>query len=508
MTENLPPELQIDIFISMKKSTTHTFFRYNDKDGKGPGTGALRVAALALLAIGVTSCGSPERVPEEFFPNNSHDEYLYALEQLGLLESSMGRLWESAGNPRENPRSLSLTPFEEIRVFSAEQPDAAWYLIEGIRGQEISIEIESQSTAGYFADVLAIEGDWDPRDSQDGEWRQLRFTTVASAKTMSRLEDMGTAGGDGQSSGAGIPDVSPQSVGSARALQGSGVMSFEPRQQRFYLLRIQPRLLEGGRFVIRVSADASLSWPVRDSGPEDVISVFGADRDGGRRVHHGIDIIAPRGTDILSVSPSLVRRVGERERGGRTVSLSDEWRGLMIYYAHMESYGELREGQRIDDRVVLGTVEDSGNALGGPPHLHIGIYDRSWRRPLDPWYFFIPVPVSDVPPAANEVAGFEFGSQLRSSQVTTLFRRLPGSNPTLSSPSIIGYDGERIPAEAKPVLEQGWGEEIVFPAGSIIGRLVATRSQAAGLLDDERRLLWIPIDQLPALELADERTEA
>ncbi|MDG6372191.1 M23 family metallopeptidase [Glaesserella parasuis] len=44
------------------------------------------------------------------------------------------------------------------------------------------------------------------------------------------------------------------------------------------------------------------------------------------------------------------------------------------YYAHLEEYGDIKRHQWIEQGAVIGTVGDSGNAKGTPPHLHYGIY--------------------------------------------------------------------------------------------------------------------------------------
>jgi murein DD-endopeptidase MepM/ murein hydrolase activator NlpD len=453
-----------------------------------------RLATALGLFLALASCAREEVVPEAFTPNRSHADYTYALEQLGLAGTPIGAAWLQAGNPVENYRGLSLVPLEEFRSFAPDVPDALWFLLEGVRGQRISIEIETESDAGYFADVIAVDSHWDPREDGSGGWDQVGFIPVASAASLDPLPETDSS----------APDAAGTSPD--RALMGSGRIEFEPRRQRFYLFRLQPRLLEGGDFTIRIRSDASLAWPVRDSDVNDVISVFGADRDGGTRVHHGIDIIAPRGTDILSVSPSRVSRVGERDRGGLTVSLMDEERGLMIYYAHMQQYGEVTAGETIHPGTVLGGVGDTGNALGGPPHLHIGIYDRSWRRPLDPWYFFVPVPelaVSTPSPESYAEMGLIPGSRISAAEDLLLFRQPPGRNPTRISPSRFDDNGNRILPEDQPITRLDWGDPVAISEGEEIGTLVSFRAYSGdgmlGIMRRDRQLLWLPASQMRSL---------
>ena len=95
-------------------------------------------------------------------------------------------------------------------------------------------------------------------------------------------------------------------------------------------------------------------------------------RPGGRQ-HRGIDILARRGTPIRSTTDGVVATVGTNRLGGRIVRVlgpAGEWH----YYAHLESFAPIREGDRIGKGTILGFVGDSGNARGTPPHLHYGIY--------------------------------------------------------------------------------------------------------------------------------------
>ena len=48
-------------------------------------------------------------------------------------------------------------------------------------------------------------------------------------------------------------------------------------------------------------------------------SGFGAERDGGQREHHGIDILAPRGTPVLSAGDGVVSSVAVTDIGGKVV---------------------------------------------------------------------------------------------------------------------------------------------------------------------------------------------
>lgn len=98
-----------------------------------------------------------------------------------------------------------------------------------------------------------------------------------------------------------------------------------------------------------------------------------APRDGGARRHEGLDIFAPRGRAVRAATEGIVLQVGNNRLGGQVVWVLGPG-GQRHYYAHLDRFGDVRRGQRVDVGNVLGYVGTTGNARGTPPHLHYGIY--------------------------------------------------------------------------------------------------------------------------------------
>jgi len=108
------------------------------------------------------------------------------------------------------------------------------------------------------------------------------------------------------------------------------------------------------------------------SRPSRLIDSWGNPRSGGRH-HEGIDIFAPKDTPITSTTSGLVMRVGTNNLGGQVIWILGP--GLeRHYYAHLSRYGEFRPGDRVEPGAVIGYAGNTGNARGGPVHLHYGIY--------------------------------------------------------------------------------------------------------------------------------------
>ncbi len=115
---------------------------------------------------------------------------------------------------------------------------------------------------------------------------------------------------------------------------------------------------------VAVPVDGVRADSLRDS--------WGFARSGGRR-HEGIDIFAPRGTRVLAPVGGIVWRVGADPLGGRVVWLLGPG-GQMHYFAHLDHPANPRGGDAVAAGDTLGYVGTTGNARGGPPHLHYGIY--------------------------------------------------------------------------------------------------------------------------------------
>lgn len=105
-------------------------------------------------------------------------------------------------------------------------------------------------------------------------------------------------------------------------------------------------------------------------------------------VHKGIDIFAPKGRAVRAASAGVVVYTGELAQGGRVVLvLGARWR--LHYYAHLDSI-DARWGQPVAGGTRLGTVGDSGNARGKPPHLHYSVlsllpYPWRWDGATQGW---------------------------------------------------------------------------------------------------------------------------
>ena len=129
-------------------------------------------------------------------------------------------------------------------------------------------------------------------------------------------------------------------------------------------------------------APTRVAVPVDGVAERDLRGSWGGARSGGRR-HGGIDIFAPRGTPVIASTDGVVWRQGSNDLGGRVVWVLGP-AAQMHDYAHLDRYSERRVGDPMNVGHTLGYVGTTGNARGGPPHLHYGIYPRGGGA-IDPY---------------------------------------------------------------------------------------------------------------------------
>ena len=124
-----------------------------------------------------------------------------------------------------------------------------------------------------------------------------------------------------------------------------------------------------GRFPIAGVANYSHDWLFPRYGP-------------GFRFHHGTDVFAPFGTPLRAAVDGIVT-AKTSELGGLSVKITMP-DGTYFYYAHLSSLpDDFVNGAEVVTGDIVGYVGDSGNAKGGSPHLHIGVYPQG-GGPTDP----------------------------------------------------------------------------------------------------------------------------
>ncbi|GEM_PF-239796 len=142
-------------------------------------------------------------------------------------------------------------------------------------------------------------------------------------------------------------------------------------------------------------ASLELMVPVAGVRPSQLRDSYDEPRGGGR-THRAIDILAPRGTPVLSVDDGRVLRLRRSSLGGITIYAVDAGDHYVYYYAHLDHYAaSLAEGKTVAKGEVIGYVGTTGNAPANVPHLHFQLMRRPnaarwWDGPpIDPTPFLV-----------------------------------------------------------------------------------------------------------------------
>jgi murein DD-endopeptidase MepM/ murein hydrolase activator NlpD len=117
-------------------------------------------------------------------------------------------------------------------------------------------------------------------------------------------------------------------------------------------------------------------------GPNHAFSdTWGAPRSGGRR-HLGTDVFAPYGSPAYAVTDGVVTRTSSSSNGGLGLYLRGT-DGNEYYYAHMSRFTS-SPGQHVTAGTEVARVGDTGNARGGPAHVHFEVH-AGGGYPVNPY---------------------------------------------------------------------------------------------------------------------------
>ena len=116
---------------------------------------------------------------------------------------------------------------------------------------------------------------------------------------------------------------------------------------------------------------------------------FGEPRyGGGFHYHQGIDILAPLGTPVYAAQSGRLS-LDYNSLGGISANVYGDT-GDRTYYAHMSSYAGVPSGAHVPAGMEIGHVGNSGDAAGGPYHLHFE-YHPGGGSAVDPYRMLVAV---------------------------------------------------------------------------------------------------------------------
>lgn len=154
-------------------------------------------------------------------------------------------------------------------------------------------------------------------------------------------------------------------------------------EQRERRRQLEARL-RGVRGAARVSSIRSFSaFTLPIDGATAFANTWGAPRSGGRR-HQGTDVMAACGAPVVAVTDGVITRLHSGGNGGIMAYLR-AGNGDVFFYAHLRSYAPgIGSGSRVSAGQRIGANGNTGNARGGPCHVHFE-WHPGGGRPVNPY---------------------------------------------------------------------------------------------------------------------------
>jgi peptidoglycan LD-endopeptidase LytH len=257
--------------------------------------------------------------------------YLRGLEKSHLASTSMVRSWVRAGDVTAHDSIIVKLPFSETGFFASSELQARFYQFEAEDGQVLTLNAVSRSkeSAKLFIDVFT----W-----SEGMWREQHHA------------------------------------------DSSLNLTYEFSSSSPCLVRIQPELLANMYYSLSLSVTPVLMNPVKGASNQSIRSYWGDARDGGKRKHEGVDIFAPKGTEVIAPTDGVISNVGYNSLGGKVIWMNDNKRRHAYYFAHLDSQ-MVKAGMRVSKGETIGLVGNTGNAKRTPSHLHFGVYQKNAKDP-------------------------------------------------------------------------------------------------------------------------------
>ncbi|MDQ6422638.1 M23 family metallopeptidase [Paenibacillus sp. LHD-117] len=137
--------------------------------------------------------------------------------------------------------------------------------------------------------------------------------------------------------------------------------------------------------IIDVPADTLLAWPVPSL--KKISSHFGMrvhPITGERRLHSGMDIPAPKGTDVIAADEGVVIRANYNSISGNNIKIQHP-SGYITWYMHL-SKTYVKEDDSVKRGEVIGAVGSTGRSTG--PHLHFEVFEPGAANSTNPIPFF------------------------------------------------------------------------------------------------------------------------
>ena len=243
---------------------------------------------------------------------------------------------------------------------------------EVVRAQQYASVVASTSTEAleqYRADkedlrveVAALEREQEDRAAVVEDLRRRQADAVRELERLARLEEQARAAREEQqrraeaAAAAAVAAPAPASTAPPRA-EGVAAPATTAAPAR-----------PASPTTVPAPAAPTGDWVCPVRGPHAFSNDYGAPRGGGSS-HMGNDILAPKGTPVVANVGGVVTQRNGAVSGLAYFLAGDD--GNRYFGAHLDSFGA---SGRVSIGTVIGTVGNTGDAAGGPPHLHFEMH--------------------------------------------------------------------------------------------------------------------------------------
>jgi murein DD-endopeptidase MepM/ murein hydrolase activator NlpD len=236
-----------------------------------------------------------------------------------------------------------------------------------VRAQQYASVVASTSTEALEqnradkedlrVEVVALERERADRDATIDVLRRRQNDAVKELERLTRLEEQARAAREEQQRKAEAAAAAASSTIAPRAPGAAARTTTAPAPAR-----------PAPPTTVPAPAAATGDWICPVQGPHAFSNDYGAPRGGGSS-HMGNDILAAKGTPVVANVGGVVT-----QRNGATSGLAyflagDD--GNRYFGAHLDAFGA---SGRVAAGTVIGKVGNTGDAAGGPPHLHFEIH--------------------------------------------------------------------------------------------------------------------------------------
>ena len=335
------------------------------------------VAAILLSVAGVPGVAGAQvddlqaaqrranRAADEL--SKAEEAQAIAEDTVAVLEGRVARVEERVAAVRSEVAQLAVRQYVQgtfritrlLRMADANQV---------VRAQQYASVVASTSTEAleqYRADkedlrveVAALEREQADRDAAIADLRRRQADAIKELERLARLEEQARAAREEQERRA-----------EAAAAAVAATSTVAPRAEGDPApATTAPPARPATPTTVPAPAPVTGDWVCPVRGPHAFSNDYGAPRGGGSS-HMGNDILAPKGTPVVANVSGVVTQRNGAVSGLAYFLAGDD--GNRYFGAHLDSFGA---SGRVAIGTVIGTVGNTGDASGGPPHLHFEMH--------------------------------------------------------------------------------------------------------------------------------------